>query len=66
MKKLLNRFLPHLTVSCSLALIVLAIVNGYNPRMGFLQGTEAQILITVTGILSVLTAIVLIAKTDKE
>ena len=66
MKKLLNRFLPHMTISCSLALIVLAIVSGYNPRMGFLQGTEAQILITVTGILSVITAITLLVKAERK
>lgn len=43
-----KRALPHLTIALALALLVLAILNEFNPRVGFLQGRSALILIVLT------------------
>ena len=46
--KLLKRALPHLTIALALALLALAILNEFNPRVGFLQGRDALLLISLT------------------
>ena len=42
--RLMKRALPHLILICATALIVLLIVNYYNPLMNFLENTAAHVL----------------------
>lgn len=62
--KLIKMLLPHLAVACSLAVLGVAIFNGFNPRMGFLQGTEALVLIVTTVVLNVATAVIAMTSQD--
>ena len=62
----LKALLPHLSIAFSLALLGLAIFNGFNPRMGFLQGTEALVMIIAAVVLSILTAILALVQQDTE
>ena len=45
--------LPHLSIALSLALLVLGILNEFNPRAGFLQGKPALVLICLCCLCSV-------------
>lgn len=51
--RILKKLLPHLTIALAVALLVVVIVDGYNPRMGFLMGKPFQIL-TIAEILCTL------------
>lgn len=55
--RLIKRALPHLTLICAAALIVLLIVNYYNPLMNFLDNTTAHVLMYVLCSLSILLAV---------
>ena len=57
--KLFKRILPNLSIALSLALLVLVIVDIRNPMMGFLSSLQAQVLISVSAIIAITTAIVL-------
>ena len=57
MRFLIERFLPHLNIALSLSLIVVTILNIYNPMMGFLQGTPAVILIGAECVVSIFNAV---------
>ena len=59
--KLFKRILPNLSIALSLALLVLVIVDIRNPMMGFLSSLQAQILISVSAIVAIITAVVLYA-----
>lgn len=64
MKKLIS-FLPHLCIACALTLVTVNIFNGFNPRMGFLQGTPYLVLVICSAVVSILTAFLAIAKKGK-
>ena len=57
MRFLIERFLPHLNIALSIALIVIAILNIYNPMMGFLYGTPAFVLICAECLVSFMNAV---------
>ena len=57
MRFLIERFLPHMNIALSLSLIVVTILNVYNPMMGFLQGTPAVILIGAECVVSIFNAV---------
>jgi len=57
-----KKLLPHLAVSFSLATLVVAILNTFNPRMGFLQSTQALVLIILTSVFCVATALLYITE----
>lgn len=54
---LLEHFLPHLNIALSLSLLVVAILDIYNPMMGFLHGRPAIVLIGLTCTVSIMNAI---------
>ena len=64
--RFLKRILPHLSIACSLALLVVEILNVYNPMMGFLFGTPALVLISAACVISVITAIMACASWRRE
>ena len=51
-----KRFFPNLTIALAAALLVVAIVNEYNPRMGFLLGKSALVLIILCCLCSIISA----------
>lgn len=53
----IKKALPHLTLILAAALIVLLIVNYYNPLMGFLENSMAHAIMYALAALSILLAI---------
>ena len=64
--KRLKRALPHLCVSLNLVLLVVVILDIYNPFAGLLKGTAFLVLIAACVISSVATAILLLLKEQNE
>ena len=60
--KLLKKVVPHLAVSFSLATLVIAILNIFNPRMGFLSSKQAVVLIILTALLALLSSVLYISE----
>ena len=52
----LKAFFPHLTIALAAALLTLGILNEFNPRMGFLQGMPALVLISLSCTCSIICA----------
>ncbi len=53
----IKKVLPHLTLILAATLIVLLIVNYYNPLMGFLENSMAHAIMYALAALSILLAI---------
>lgn len=56
--------LPHLLLSMALGLVLITVLDGYNPMMGFLTSEVSKIYIYILCALAVLTALVYIAETQ--
>lgn len=56
--------LPHLLLSMALGLVLITVLDGYNPMMGFLTSDVSKIYIYILCALAVLTALVYIAETQ--
>ena len=54
--------LPHLLLSMALGLVLITVLDGYNPMMGFLTSDVSKIYIYILCVLAVLTALVYIAE----
>ena len=61
--RMLTKLLPHLTIALALVLIVVVIVDSYNPMMGFLRGKPFQILAILAAASSLATALCLLFRT---
>lgn len=61
-----KRALPHLTIALALALLVLAILNEFNPRVGFLQGKGALLLIALTCLCAAACGVALVLQRTKK
>lgn len=61
-----KRALPHLTIALALALLVLAILNEFNPRVGFLQGKGALLIIALTCLCAAACGVVLAVRQAKK
>ena len=57
----MKAFLPHLSVALNLALLVVVILNIYNPMLGLLRGAAFLVLLGACLASSLATAILLIA-----
>ena len=60
--RFLNAMLPNLTISLNLVLLIVMYLNSRNPMMGFLVGTPFLVLIVLSCVCSIATAILLYAK----
>lgn len=56
--------LPHLLLSMALGLALMAVLDGYNPMMGFLTSEVSKIYIYILCALAVLTALLYIGETQ--
>lgn len=57
---MLKRILPHVSIVCSLMLLVLYIINLFNDAMGFLRGPEFEILLVIAIVASFSTGVLLV------
>ena len=60
--RFLNAVLPNLTISLNLVLLIVMYLNSRNPMMGFLTGAPFLVLIIVSCVCSIATAVMLYAK----
>ena len=64
--RFIKGFLPHLSAALAIALLVVAILNEFNPRMGFLQGKPALALIGLSCLCALICAVLLYAEQRKK
>lgn len=57
-----KKALPHLTVALALALLTVEILNEFNPRMGFLEGKPALVLICAVCLCAIACGVALYAR----
>ena len=55
--RILKMFLPHFTIALAVALMVVAILDVYNPMMGFLIGKPFRILVILEVLCSLATSV---------
>jgi len=60
--KFWNAMLPNLTISLNLVLLIVMYLNSRNPMMGFLVGTPFLVLLILSCVCSIATAVILYAK----
>ena len=58
--------LPHLLLSMALGLVLIVVLDGYNPMMGFLTSQVSKIYICILCALAVLTALLYIGETQTK
>ena len=58
--------LPHLLLSMALGLVLITVLDGYNPMMGFLTSDVSKIYIYILCALAVLTALLYIGGTQRS
>lgn len=56
----LKRVIPHVSIVCSLILLFLYIINLFNDSMGFLRGSEFELLLVIAIVSAFLTAVFLV------
>ena len=56
--------LPHLLLCMALGLVLIVVLDGYNPMMGFLTSEVSKIYIYILCALAVLTALLYIGETQ--
>ena len=64
--RFIKGFLPHLSAALSAALLVVVILNEFNPRMGFLQGKPALTLIGLSCLCALICAVMLYIEQKKK
>lgn len=62
----MRTFLPHLSMALNAALLVVVILNIYNPLLGLLRGAAFLVLLGCCLASSLATAITLIARQRRE
>ena len=60
--RFLNAMLPNLTIALNLVLLIVMYLNSRNPMMGFLVGAPFLVLIILSCVCSIATAVILYAK----
>lgn len=61
-----KEFLAHLLIAMLLGMVVITILDGYNPLMAFLTSRATKVYIIVMCILGVATAVMYIAKSRRD
>ena len=62
--RILKKVLPHVTIALAVALLVVVIVDIYNPMMGFLKGRPFLVLAVLEVLCSLATALGFIFRTS--
>ena len=58
----MQAFLPHLSIALTLALLVVVILNVFNPMLGLLRGTSFLVLFGACALSAIATALELIRR----
>lgn len=58
--RIIKKLLPHFTIALAVVLLVVVIVDVYNPMMGFLKGWPFQVLVILEVVCSLITALCLV------
>ena len=64
--KAVKEFIAHLAIAMLLGMVVITILDGYNPLMAFLTSKASKVYIIVMCILGLVTALMYIAKSRKS
>ena len=64
--RILKMFLPHFTIALAVALVVVVILDIYNPMMGFLVGRPFQILVVLEVLCAMATSVCYICRPYKK
>lgn len=64
--KAIMEFIAHLAIAMFLGMVVITVLDGYNPLMAFLTSNTTKIYIIVMCILGLVTALMYIAKSRKS
>ena len=64
--KAVKEFIAHLAIAMLLGMVVITILDGYNPLMAFLTSKASKVYIIVMCILGVATAVMYIATSRKS
>lgn len=64
--KAVKEFLAHLVIAMLLGMVVITILDGYNPLMAFLTSRATKVYIVVMCILGVAVAVMYIAQSRKS
>lgn len=59
--RFLKNFLPHLAIAMALGLVVIMILDGYNPLMKFLTSSTTKAYIIILAFVVITSSIILIA-----
>lgn len=60
------KFIAHASISLSLALIVLAVLNIYNPLLGLFQADISMILIGASGLCSIVSSAAFVIHMNRD
>ncbi len=64
--KFLKNFLPHLAIAMAVGLVVIMILDGFNPLMKFLTSDVARAYIVILAIVVVISSVISIAENRKN
>jgi hypothetical protein len=65
-RSLLGRFLPHLAIAMSIALLALVAIDAVNDAMGFLVGTVFHVFLLIYALVAAATAACLLAERSRR
>lgn len=64
--KFLKNFLPHLAIAMAVGLVVIMILDGFNPLMKFLTSYVTRAYIVILAIVVVISSVISIAENRKN
>ena len=64
--KFLKNFLPHLAIAMAVGLVVIMILDGFNPLMKFLTSDVRRAYIVILAIVVVISSVISIAENRKN
>ena len=64
--KLFHSVIPNLTISLNLVLLIVIYLDMRNPMMGFLEDTPVHVLVIITAVVSLISAVTLFASYRKN
>ena len=64
--KFLKNFLPHLAIAMAVGLVVIMILDGFNPLMKFLTNDVTRAYIVILAIVVVISSVISIAENRKN
>lgn len=63
---ILKWLLPHLSIAFSVCVLIVTILDGYNPMMGFLSGAPFRVLVIAAMVCAIGTAVLYMFRPKKS